>query len=262
MKPLVVGAMRPLFLILLALAAGFGASHPAGATHPIFPHWWWLDLKPWGEGRISYVHCAIPYELPPEWEQGVEGWDALMTDFMDFDLEPGGCYAAGEVHLGWDLENRCPQGAFACAVPMSYVNHGGLWWEMKKVYIYFDHDLYYNLEAWQELWQVAIPAHEWGHVLNLEDHDLDQCAENLIMGQVDPSLRPCLLGPTAAEVDAVIMNYGLLDSDGDDFEDAVEWYLGTSSLDNCACGPGPGGDPWPPDIDMSCDISVTGDIFN
>jgi hypothetical protein len=196
---------------------------------------------------------------------GVENWDALMTDFMDFDLEPGGCYAAGEVHLGWELGDECPPFLYeepvACAVPMSWEDHG-TWWEMRKVYIFFNHDWYYNLGPWQELWQVAVSAHEWGHVLNLDDYWwADQCTLNLLMGTADISKAPCLMGPTAAEVDTVIMNYGLLDSDGDGFTDAVEWYLGTNSLDNCACGPGPGGDPWPPDIDMSRDISVTGDVF-
>jgi len=60
------------------------------------------------------------------------------------------------------------------------------------------------------------------------------------------------------------------DDDNDRWVDAAgpvagkadESYVGTVALDNCACGPGPGGDAWPLDIDHSCDISNTGDIFN
>jgi hypothetical protein len=32
------------------------------------------------------------------------------------------------------------------------------------------------------------------------------------------------------------------------FDDCLEAYLGTNQLDNCAIGPGTGGDAWPPDI--------------
>jgi len=53
-----------------------------------------------------------------------------------------------------------------------------------------------------------------------------------------------------------------VDDDNDGFDDDCETSMGTEPLDNCTCGPGPGGDAWPPDIDMSCDISVTGDVFN
>ena len=51
--------------------------------------------------------------------------------------------------------------------------------------------------------------------------------------------------------------------DNDNFSDVIETYLGTKALDNCpkATGPGPNGDSWPLDINASCDISVTGDVF-
>jgi hypothetical protein len=53
------------------------------------------------------------------------------------------------------------------------------------------------------------------------------------------------------------------DDDNDGFDDVVEEYLGTEPLDNCPnWPPGPGGDAWPLDINVSRDISVTGDVYN
>jgi len=50
------------------------------------------------------------------------------------------------------------------------------------------------------------------------------------------------------------------DADADGFRDTVELYVGTDPLN--ACPDGPSDDAWPLDIDQSCDISVTGDVFN
>jgi hypothetical protein len=50
------------------------------------------------------------------------------------------------------------------------------------------------------------------------------------------------------------------DSDADGFLDGVELYVGTDPVDNCPDDPSD--DAWPLDIDQSCDISVTGDVFN
>ena len=63
MKPLVAVALRSLLLILLAIAAGLAASQPSAAQSTYWPDRWWVDLKPWGDGSISYALCAIPYEL-------------------------------------------------------------------------------------------------------------------------------------------------------------------------------------------------------
>jgi hypothetical protein len=52
------------------------------------------------------------------------------------------------------------------------------------------------------------------------------------------------------------------DDDNDGFSDAVEGYLPTAALDNCTCGPGPGGDAWPLDINMDCAITAVGDVLN
>jgi hypothetical protein len=51
------------------------------------------------------------------------------------------------------------------------------------------------------------------------------------------------------------------DDDNDEFDDDVETYLSTVALDNCACGPGPGGDAWPLDINMDCFVTVAGDAI-
>jgi len=51
------------------------------------------------------------------------------------------------------------------------------------------------------------------------------------------------------------------DDDGDAFFTSIEQYLGTDSLDACPDVIG-GDDAWPLDIDMTRDISVTGDVFN
>jgi hypothetical protein len=53
------------------------------------------------------------------------------------------------------------------------------------------------------------------------------------------------------------------DDDNDGFDDDVETYLPTERLDNCpGSPPGPGGDAWPLDVDITRDVSVTGDVFN
>jgi len=261
MKPVLVSAVRPLLVILLAIAAGFAASHPGGATHTYSPDIWWVDLKPWGDGSISYALCAIPYELPPEWEWGVENWDgAISPIFMRFDLEFGGCSApSADTWLAWELGNECRPGAVACFNEITSEDHG-TWRELKRTHIYFDHDEYNDLGYWEDAWQVAASAHEWGHNLNLADHDRDQCGEpDLIMGQVWTIHSPCLTGPSTPEVNAVVMNYGLFDSDGDDFVDAVEIYVGTDPLDDCADTLTPNDeypDPWPPDFDDDTDCDI------
>jgi hypothetical protein len=49
------------------------------------------------------------------------------------------------------------------------------------------------------------------------------------------------------------------DDDNDGFDDSVESYVGTDPLDDCPDGPSD--DAWPLDGDMSCDVSITGDVF-
>jgi hypothetical protein len=49
-------------------------------------------------------------------------------------------------------------------------------------------------------------------------------------------------------------------TDSDGFDDEVECYLGTDPLDDCPDDPTD--DAWPLDIDMSGDLSVTGDVFS
>jgi hypothetical protein len=51
-----------------------------------------------------------------------------------------------------------------------------------------------------------------------------------------------------------------VDTDGDGFDDDVECYLPTDQNDDCPNNPSH--DAWPLDIDMSGDISITGDVFN
>jgi len=59
--------------------------------------------------------------------------------------------------------------------------------------------------------------------------------------------------------EAYVISLGDSDSDTDNFLDVVELYLGTDPLDNCPDDPSD--DAWPLDIDMSCDLSITGDVF-
>ena len=51
-----------------------------------------------------------------------------------------------------------------------------------------------------------------------------------------------------------------VDSDGDTFKDNIECYLPTDQSDNCPDVIG-ADDAWPLDIDMTKDVSVTGDVF-
>jgi hypothetical protein len=52
-----------------------------------------------------------------------------------------------------------------------------------------------------------------------------------------------------------------VDTDGDTFKDNIECYLPTDQSDNCPDVVG-ADDAWPLDVNMTKDISVTGDIFN
>jgi hypothetical protein len=263
-KPRVARALRFLLVVLLAVAAGFAGSQPAGAIGFHVPNRWWVDLKPWGDGQITYLLCAIPYELPPEWQQGVENWDAAMTD-MDFDLQSGGCFASADTWLVWNPGDKCPAGNIACTWPELYVDHE-TWWEMQRVVTYFNRYEYYSLGTWTDEWQVAVSAHEWGHVMNLANDDWgNQCMVNEIMGNpVDVWHAPCLLGPSPREVENVIFNYGLLDSDGDSlglgpspggfFPDATEELIGTDPEDGCPDNSSD--DAWPPDFNNSKSVTA------
>jgi hypothetical protein len=183
-----------------------------------------------------------------------------MSSYMEFDLEWGGCVPAADVILAWELGNECQSDdVIACAVPKNWYNHG-TWWELRRVHIYFDHDWYYNLGYWQDAWQLAVSAHEWGHVMNLVTEYRDQClVPTRIMGLANLSAAPCVTGPTPPEVSAVFANYGLFDSDGDDFQDAVEWYLDTDAYDDCPNVVG-SHDAWPLDMDMNRLINLGGDV--
>ena len=123
MKALAAGALRFLLLVLLAVAVGFAANRPVGAIGFHVPDRWWLDLKPWGDGSISYLLCALPYELPPEWEQGVENWDFKMSTLMEFDNI--GCGWA-QVTLTWEggPGEDCGGDTPSCWVPLVYTDHG------------------------------------------------------------------------------------------------------------------------------------------
>jgi hypothetical protein len=59
--------------------------------------------------------------------------------------------------------------------------------------------------------------------------------------------------------EAYVISLGDSDGDTDSFLDVVELYLGTDPLDNCPDDPSD--DAWPLDIDMNCDLSITGDVF-
>jgi hypothetical protein len=267
-KRLGVSAYRPLLLTVLGLTAALAAMPGADALHSLRDRYgaeqWWVDLKPWGDHRISYLLCGLPYELPPEWEWGVENWDAMLSSYMDFDLHPLGCSDSADTWLAWELQNECADPSFGCWERWNWQGHG-TWDELQLTIIFFNYDGYHSLgegnPAWEDAFQMALSAHEWGHNLNLEDHWMqDMCWQpNLIMGYINPWQPPCRTGPTSAELDAVLNNYGLLDSDGDDFVDAVEGYVGTDPRDNC---PDNSSDAaWPLDINNDRAITVPGDVL-
>ena len=53
------------------------------------------------------------------------------------------------------------------------------------------------------------------------------------------------------------------DDDNDEFDDDVETYLGTVTLDNCPDSPpGPGGDAWPLDINVDTYVTTVGDVLS
>jgi len=51
------------------------------------------------------------------------------------------------------------------------------------------------------------------------------------------------------------------DTDSDEFNDEVEWWVNTDCEDDCPDVIG-SDDAWPLDVDMTRDIDVTGDVFN
>ena len=51
-----------------------------------------------------------------------------------------------------------------------------------------------------------------------------------------------------------------VDTDGDGFNDDLECYLPTDQDDDCPNNPSH--DAWPLDVDMSGDVSITGDVFH
>jgi len=52
-----------------------------------------------------------------------------------------------------------------------------------------------------------------------------------------------------------------IDTDGDTYRDQIEWWVSSDCLDDCPDVIG-ADDAWPMDVDMSRDITVTGDVFN
>jgi len=70
----------------------------------------------------------------------------------------------------------------------------------------------------------------------------------------------CLYNPDQADSDGDGLGDACGQSDGDGFPDEVELYLDTDPRD--ACPDNPNDDAWPLDIDMTSDISVTGDVFS
>jgi hypothetical protein len=77
------------------------------------------------------------------------------------------------------------------------------------------------------------------------------CGEAYViwLGDSDGDSLPDIGDPCPSEADC----------DDDQFDDYLELYLGTDPLDNCPDDAGD--DAWPLDSDMSCDLSVTGDVF-
>jgi len=266
-NPVGAGAYRPLLLTVLGIAAALAAMPGADALHSLRDRYgaeqWWVDLKPWGDHRVSYLLCGLPYDLPPEWEWGVESWDVMLSGMMEFDVA-GGCFDSADTWLAWELQDECTDPSFGCWRRVTWQGHAG-WDELQLTMIFFNHDGFYSLgegnPGWEDAFQMALSAHEWGHNLNLEDHWLqDMCWEpHLIMGYINQWQPPCLTGPTSAERSAVIANYGLLDLDGDGFTGAVEWWVGTDQAD--ACPDNPNDDAWPLDINNDTEIDVTGDVF-
>jgi serine protease len=88
-----------------------------------------------------------------------------------------------------------------------------------------------------------------------QDLDADTCDDCSVLGQPDVSQDG-----TDTDSDGAC-DAGDPDDDADGFDDTVETYLGTDPLAACPQVIG-SHDAWPLDIDMSSDLSVTGDVFN
>jgi hypothetical protein len=241
------------FLIVVGRAAGSGVP-------TIHPTWLWTDLKPIGDGDISYMTCDPYLPASPNWSYGVENWDAAMGGLMGFDQYGCSWVEPPLVQMRYedpeDPDYQCLDFVYGCwTFPEKYVPPP---WQVGI--ILFDYDIY---SSYNNTKKTAAAAHEWGHIMDLASVTQQNCTQPWrIMGGNENGA--CILGPSWMEAWTVADLHGWsdLDSDGDGFEvsgvlffsDAAELYMGTYPDDDC------GYSAWPLDIDNNQLITI-GDVF-
>ena len=172
------------------------------ASHPIQPPYLWFDLQPGGDRHLKYDLCSGGDANEAYWQQGVENWDAAIAGWV---FDPAACGSfPSQITLAWESPPvECSSAtAKACWQPLTYYDSGNGYWQLRLARILFDRDLY---PAYNPSWRTSIAAHEWGHNLSLDDHQVARCSPglNTLMGfspEPPPAGNACLEGPSPPDL--------------------------------------------------------------
>jgi len=193
-----------------------------------------IDL-PWSHpGEVLWMHAFDPYECTAQlWGAGEEGW-----------LEPPDLYDPFADTQIW---------LYSCHIPEPY------WFQQEEGTVY-----------WVDVQASPLGPSMFGWKTSIE-HWNDDGTWSMGAEPIDPLNWWELLYPPGHPLfpESIDLSFQLwgqacasgVDTDLDGFNDDIECYLPTDSKDDCTDNPGVH-DAWPLDIDMTRDISVTGDVFN
>jgi len=238
-----------LVLVCLARSEFATAFHPNDALELALK---WEDFLPSGDRHLMYNLNSCSGAVSPQWGPAVEDWDSLLGSNFEFDGETG-C-TPRDATLQWGSYTNCGAGAYACTHTLS---------TLATNYRKITHaDIYFtpNYPPLTIPWKTANSAHEWGHVIGLEDDTSAQCGAQSIMGQIELVGDPCYTSPNAADVSSVQCYNVNSDCDGDGYNDWMESFVGTSNRARCQPGDTPGDTPkpsggWPSDLSANGDFS-------
>jgi hypothetical protein len=161
--PFRITALAAVAVLLIVAGRAAGSGVPT-----IHPTWLWTDLRPIGDGDITYDPCDA-WTIPPQWSYGVENWDAVMGSLMDFDQDICGADEVPVVHLRWeDPDHQCPEPEwYGCPWPLA--PYPPPW---QRALITFDYDIY---SSYNNSKKTAAAAHEWGHMMDLASVSQQNC---------------------------------------------------------------------------------------
>ena len=170
------------------------AQLPADASHTLLQSGdvdkLWRDLEPGGDRQIDYWTCAS--YVPANWLVGIEDkWTPRLT--WQFDAAPS-CLA--DTVLRWEGSGLfCPNdGWVGCWQQLGNSPHADHQ-DNVRTQILFDRP---KVDPHSYAWKTALTAHEWGHNMDLIDHnEVSQAARpGTLMNHTIQVLRPTFQGPT------------------------------------------------------------------